>query len=87
MTKLKDVRAYFYNLDGTANLLEPETELVMLETAKLGKAARGQEERLGGADIGGSGGMVEVSIELRSEIRRLEKEVNGKTLIDPDQSY
>ena len=51
----------------------------MLETAKLAKAARGQEERVGGgaADRGG-GGMVEVSSELRSKIRHLENEVNGR---------
>ena len=79
VTKLRDERAYFYNLVGMANLLEPETELVMLETAKLAKAARGQEERVGGgaADRGG-GGMVEVSSKLRSKIRHLENEVNGR---------
>ena len=81
MTKLRDEKAYFYNLVGMANLLEPETELVMLETAKLAKAARGQEEIVGG--IGGGadrdgGGMVEVSSELRSKIRHLENEVNGR---------
>ena len=79
MTKLRDEKAYFYNLIGMANLIEPETELVMLETAKLAKAARGQEKRvsIGGGDIG-SGGMVEVSSELRNKITHLENEVYGR---------
>ena len=79
MTKLRDKKAYFYNLIGMANLIEPETELVMLETAKLAKAARGQEKRvsIGGGDIG-SGGMVEVSSELRNKITHLENEVYGR---------
>ena len=83
MTTLRDDRAEFYNLVGMANLLEPETELVMLETAKLAKAAKGQLVRMGlGAPGGGggSGGMVEVSSELRSKIRHLEEEVNGKNI-------
>ena len=50
--------------------------MVMLETAKLAKAARGQQVRMGRG--GGSGGMVEVSSELRSKIRHLEQEVNGR---------
>ena len=81
MTNLSDERAHFYNLVGTANLLEPETELVMLETAKLGKKARGQKARLGSAAGGGDGGrgrMGEESVELRTETRRLEREVSGK---------
>ena len=81
MTKLRDERAHFYNLVGTANLLEPETELVMLETAKLGKKARGQKARLGSAAGGGGGAggrMGEESVELRTETRRLEREVSGK---------
>ena len=84
MTTLRDDRAEFYNLVGMANLLEPETELVMLETAKLSKAAKGQLVRMGlgsaGGGGGGSGGMVEVSSELRSKIRHLEEEVNGKNI-------
>ena len=83
VTKLREDRADFYNLVGMANLLEPETELVMLETAKLAKAALGQQVRmgLGGAGGGGGGGgMVKVSSELRSKIRHLEQEVNGKNI-------
>ena len=89
MTTLRDDRADFYNLIGMANMLEPETELVMLETAKLVKAAKGQQARmgLGGAGGGGdSGGMVKVSSELRSKIRHLEEDVNGKNIY-PFPSY
>ena len=84
VTELRNDRAYFYNLVGMASLLEPETELVMLETAKLAKAAKGQQVRMGTGDAGGggggSGGMVRVSSELRSKIRHLEVEVNGKNI-------
>ena len=84
MTTLRDDRADFYNLIGMANMLEPETELVMLETAKLVKAAKVQQARMGlggaGGGGGGSGGMVKVSSELRSKIRHLEEDVNGKNI-------
>jgi HAMP domain-containing protein len=67
MTEVKDDRAHFYNMVGTTDLLEPQSELVMLEAEKFIKSTRRQKSE--------ARGMLKTTRNINAEINSLASDV------------